>query len=84
KEGFLHISDVASYRVRRIEDVLKVGQELNVKYLGIDSRTGKYRVSYRAALNGGDASSEGRERKGTSISRPRHSTPRDSSIRRHT
>ncbi|MEN2992584.1 MAG: polyribonucleotide nucleotidyltransferase [Bacteroidia bacterium] len=52
KEGFLHISEIAPYRVQRIQDVLKVGQELLVKYLGIDSRTGKYRVSHKAAMNG--------------------------------
>jgi len=57
KEGFLHISDIVPYRVRKIEDVLHVGQELQVKYLGIDARTGKYRVSHKAVNgDGGEAS----------------------------
>ncbi len=52
KEGFLHISEIAPYRINKIEDVLQVGQELSVKYLGIDARTGKHRVSHKATLNG--------------------------------
>lgn len=52
KEGFLHISEIVPYRVEKIQDVLKVGQELPVKYVGTDSRTGKYRVSHKAAVNG--------------------------------
>ncbi|MCX8113210.1 MAG: polyribonucleotide nucleotidyltransferase [Bacteroidia bacterium] len=55
KEGFLHISDIVPYRVNRIQDVLRVGQELPVKYLGVDERTGKHRVSHKA-VNGGDSS----------------------------
>ena len=53
KEGFLHISDIVPYRVRKVEDVLQVGQQLDVKYMGIDARTGKYRVSLKAVMNGG-------------------------------
>lgn len=55
KEGFLHISEIVPYRVEKIQDVLRIGQELPVKYLGIDSRTGKYRVSHKA-VNGGETS----------------------------
>ncbi len=52
KEGFLHISEIMPYRINKVEDVLQVGQELSVKYLGVDSRTGKHRVSHKATLNG--------------------------------
>lgn len=68
KEGFLHISEIVPYRVEKIEDVLKVGQELLVKYVGIDARTGKYRVSHKAAVNGGESSAES--------ANPRPSRPR--------
>ncbi|RMF46121.1 MAG: polyribonucleotide nucleotidyltransferase [Bacteroidetes bacterium] len=64
KEGFLHISEIVPHRVEKIEDVLQVGQELLVKYVGIDARTGKYRVSHKAAVNGGDSSA------GSAASRP--------------
>jgi len=69
KEGFLHISEIVPHRVERIEDVLQVGQELLVKYVGIDARTGKYRVSHKAAVNGGDSSAAPRP------SRPRSGRP---------
>ncbi len=61
KEGFLHISEIMPYRINKVEDVLQVGQELSVKYIGIDSRTGKHRVSHKATLNGeslGEATSQ--------------------------
>ncbi|MCS6895730.1 MAG: polyribonucleotide nucleotidyltransferase [Bacteroidia bacterium] len=73
KEGFLHISEIVPYRVEKIEDVLRVGQELPVKYLGVDARTGKYRVSHKA-VNGerGSASHSERPPRRPS-SRPQHS-----------
>ncbi|GIV22734.1 MAG: polyribonucleotide nucleotidyltransferase [Bacteroidia bacterium] len=70
KEGFLHISEIVPYRVEKIEDVLKVGQELLVKYVGVDNRTGKYRVSHKAAVNGESAASERTHRGTESHRRP--------------
>lgn len=52
KEGFLHISEIMPYRIEKVEDVLQIGQELDVKYMGIDARTGKHRVSHKAVMNG--------------------------------
>jgi small subunit ribosomal protein S1 len=40
-DGLLHISDIALSRVTKPEDVLTVGQELQVKILKIDSETKK-------------------------------------------
>jgi polyribonucleotide nucleotidyltransferase len=50
KEGLVHISELADFRVRRTEDVCKVGDEITVKCIGIDEKTGKVRLSRRAAL----------------------------------
>ncbi|MCM8800456.1 MAG: polyribonucleotide nucleotidyltransferase [Candidatus Omnitrophica bacterium] len=36
KEGLIHISELADYFVRDIEDVVKVGDEVKVKVIGID------------------------------------------------
>ncbi|MEN3040621.1 MAG: polyribonucleotide nucleotidyltransferase [Bacteroidia bacterium] len=72
KEGFLHISEIVPYRVEKIEDVLRVGQELPVKYMGVDARTGKYRVSHKA-VNGERESSLSERHSRRSPSRPRHS-----------
>ena len=40
-DGLLHISDVAWTRVTKIDDVLSVGQQLEVKILKIDPESGK-------------------------------------------
>jgi len=50
KEGLVHISELADFRVRRTEDVCKVGDEMWVKCVGIDERSGKVRLSRKAAL----------------------------------
>ncbi|OPX33312.1 MAG: polyribonucleotide nucleotidyltransferase [Candidatus Latescibacteria bacterium 4484_181] len=49
KEGLLHISEVDSRRIDRIEDVLKIGDEVLVKVIGMDD-SGKIRLSRKAAL----------------------------------
>jgi polyribonucleotide nucleotidyltransferase len=36
KEGLLHISQISHQRIPKVEDVLKVGQEVEVKVVGID------------------------------------------------
>ena len=50
KEGLVHISELADFRVRRTEDVVKLGDLIWVKCVGVDERTGKVRLSRRAAL----------------------------------
>jgi len=50
KEGLVHISELADFRVRRTEDVVKVGDSIQVKCIGIDERSKKVRLSRKAAL----------------------------------
>ncbi|MCF3652200.1 polyribonucleotide nucleotidyltransferase [Synoicihabitans lomoniglobus] len=50
KEGLCHISELADFRVRRTEDVCKVGDSITVKCIGIDERSKKVRLSRKAAL----------------------------------
>lgn len=50
KEGLVHISELADFRVRRTEDVCKVGDEITVKCVGIDEKSGKVRLSRKAAM----------------------------------
>jgi polyribonucleotide nucleotidyltransferase len=50
KEGLVHISELADFRVRRTEDVCKVGDEMWVKCVGIDEKSGKVRLSRKAAM----------------------------------
>ena len=48
-DGLVHISELAVERVKRVEDVLKEGDEVLVKVVSID-RTGKIRLSRKEAL----------------------------------
>ena len=49
KEGLVHISELAEYRVSRVEDVVKVGDEITVKVIGIDE-LGRINLSRRAVF----------------------------------
>jgi polyribonucleotide nucleotidyltransferase len=48
-DGLLHISQIAHERVKRVEDVLKEGEEVMVKVIDVD-RAGKIRLSRRELL----------------------------------
>ena len=48
KEGLLHISEIAWNKTEKVEDVVNVGDEIDVKLLEIDAKTGKMRLSMRA------------------------------------
>ncbi len=48
KEGLLHVSEIAWEKTENVSDVLNVGDELDVKLLEIDEKTGKMRLSMRA------------------------------------
>ncbi len=49
-EGLVHVSELAHTRVENVSDVLKEGQEVEVKVLSIEDGTGKIRLSRRAVL----------------------------------
>ncbi|MBR4233056.1 MAG: S1 RNA-binding domain-containing protein, partial [Bacteroidales bacterium] len=48
KEGLLHVSEIAWTKTDKVEDVLKVGDEVDVKLLEYDAKSGKMRLSMRA------------------------------------
>lgn len=50
KEGLLHISELDWKKVDNVEDVLKVGDEIEVKLLEIDAKSGKMRLSRKALI----------------------------------
>jgi polyribonucleotide nucleotidyltransferase len=50
RDGLLHISEIEHFRVSNVEDVLQLGEELDVKLVEIDGRTGKVRLSRKALL----------------------------------
>lgn len=47
KDGFVHISELANYRIDFVDDVLTEGKEVKVKVIGFD-RKGKPKLSYKA------------------------------------
>jgi polyribonucleotide nucleotidyltransferase len=49
KEGLVHISELADYRVPKVEDVIKVGDEVMVKVISIDN-LGRINLSRRAVF----------------------------------
>jgi len=51
KEGLIHISELANYHVPQVEDVIKVGDEVMVKVIGIDN-SGRINLSRKAILEG--------------------------------
>ncbi len=57
KEGLVHISELADYRVPRVEDVVNVGDEIKVLVTEID-RQGRINLSRRALLEPSDEPAE--------------------------
>jgi len=51
KEGLVHISELANYHVPQVEDVVKVGDEVMVKVIGIDN-SGRINLSRKAVVEG--------------------------------
>jgi polyribonucleotide nucleotidyltransferase len=50
KQGLLHISEIDWQRVEKVEDVLKEGDEVEVKLLDIDTKNGKLSLSRKVLL----------------------------------
>jgi polyribonucleotide nucleotidyltransferase len=50
KEGLLHISEIDWKRTNAVEDVLKEGEEVEVKLIDVDGKTGKLKLSRKALL----------------------------------
>jgi polyribonucleotide nucleotidyltransferase len=50
KEGLVHISELANYRVRQVQDICKIGDQMWVKCINVDD-SGKIRLSRKAALD---------------------------------
>ncbi|HLR30460.1 MAG TPA: S1 RNA-binding domain-containing protein, partial [Paenalcaligenes sp.] len=74
RDGLLHISEIANYRINNINDVLKVGQNVRVKVIEADDK-GRLRLSMKAIggieaqggpqapdQKGGDNNRQGRQR----------------------
>ncbi|WP_247236370.1 polyribonucleotide nucleotidyltransferase [Telluribacter sp. SYSU D00476] len=50
KDGLLHISEIKWERLENMDGVLEVGEEVRVKLVDVDKKTGKYRLSRKVLL----------------------------------
>jgi polyribonucleotide nucleotidyltransferase len=53
KDGLVHISELANFRVKSAEDIVKMGDEIWVKCIGVDEK-GRVKLSRRAAMEDRD------------------------------
>ena len=58
KDGMCHISELADFRVKRVEDVVKMGDMIWVEVLGVYER-GKIKLSRKAAMKERDEAAAG-------------------------
>ncbi|MDG2126073.1 MAG: polyribonucleotide nucleotidyltransferase, partial [Verrucomicrobiales bacterium] len=58
KDGLIHISELADFRVNEVEDIVKVGDVITAKCIGIDDR-GRVKMSRKAALIEKDSDEQG-------------------------
>lgn len=50
KDGLLHISEIEWRRLETVESVLKVGDKINVKLIGVDAKTNKMKLSRKVLI----------------------------------
>ena len=50
RDGLLHISEIEWRKIKNVEEVLKEGQEVEVKLIDIDPKTGKLKLSRKVLL----------------------------------
>jgi polyribonucleotide nucleotidyltransferase len=53
RDGLVHISELADFRVNRVEDICKIGDQMWVKCIGVDDR-GRIKLSRREAMRDKD------------------------------
>lgn len=59
KSGLLHVSEMSYSRIDNVEDVFKEGDDVKVKLIGVDKKTGKIRLSRKALLPPPDRNGKG-------------------------
>jgi polyribonucleotide nucleotidyltransferase len=76
KDGMVHVSELAEGRVENVEDVVQLGDEINVMVIGVDPSSGKISLSRRAILTG-ESADDRRAAGGGGASRDRGPRDRD-------
>jgi len=63
QDGLLHISEIEWRRLNRVEDALNVGEEVEVKLIDVDPKTGKLKLSRKVLLEKPDDYKDSRPKK---------------------
>ncbi|MCP3891473.1 MAG: polyribonucleotide nucleotidyltransferase [Desulfobulbaceae bacterium] len=63
RSGLLHVSEISHTRIERVEDVFKEGDDVKVKLIGVDQKTGKFRLSRKALMEKPERSEGDRDRR---------------------
>jgi len=50
KSGLLHVSEISHTRIENVEDVYSVGDSVKIKLIGIDPKTGKFKLSRKVLI----------------------------------
>jgi len=50
KEGLLHISEISWKRLEKMDGVFKIGEQVQVKLLGVDPKNGKFKLSHKVLI----------------------------------
>jgi polyribonucleotide nucleotidyltransferase len=50
KDGLMHISEVEHRRLDSLEGIIKEGEKIQVKLIGVDPKTGKFKLSRKALM----------------------------------
>jgi len=61
KDGLLHISEIDWKRIENVSDIMKEGDKLQVKLIGIDPKTGKLKLSRKVLLPKPEQEQENKE-----------------------
>ncbi|WP_017726428.1 S1 domain-containing post-transcriptional regulator GSP13 [Halalkalibacterium ligniniphilum] len=75
KQGLVHISEVAHGFVKDINDVLSVGDEVQVKVMSIDEESGKISLSIRATQPAPERPARPSKPRSNNTAGPRNSKP---------
>jgi polyribonucleotide nucleotidyltransferase len=51
KSGLLHVSEISHSHIEKVEDYFKEGDDVKVKLIGVDPKTGKLRLSRKALIS---------------------------------
>ena len=78
-EGLVHVSELSNQRVRRVEQVVQEGQEVQVKILSVDRETQRMSLSIKAALAGEAVDEDGTDEVADEV--PKSSRPRPENLK---